>query len=48
MPLSQKQIDAFNGDGVLIAKNLLGEDDLQPMIDELWRVGRRARPRALL
>ena len=35
MPLSQKQIDAFNGDGVLIAKNLLGEDDLQPMIDEL-------------
>ena len=34
MPLSQKQIDTFNRDGALIAKSLLGADDLQPMIDE--------------
>ena len=35
MSLHADQIDAFNRDGVLIVRGVLGEDDLQPMIDEL-------------
>ena len=44
MTLSQKQIDAFNRDGFVIARGLLHDEDLQPLIDELsdW-VDARAR-----
>lgn len=35
MSLHADQIDAFNRDGVLIVRGVLGEDDLQPVIDEL-------------
>ena len=44
MALSQEQIEEFNTNGVVIAKDILGEDDVQPLIDELcaW-VDARAR-----
>lgn len=44
MALSPEQIEAFHRDGVLIARNVLQEEELQPLIDETgaW-VERRAR-----
>ncbi len=35
MALSQEQVEEFNTNGVVIAKDILGEDDLKPLIDEL-------------
>lgn len=44
MSLSRKQIDSFNRDGFIIARGLLEDEDLRPLIDELcdW-VDARAR-----
>ena len=33
MALSQEQVEEFNTNGVVIAKDILGEDDVQPLID---------------
>jgi len=35
MKLTKKQIDTFNTQGVLIVKNALTDEDLQPIIDEI-------------